>query len=65
MPQLTSEAYQFVLEEINATHALCDRCQVPREIDRSVLSFAQRVAILAGVHEGLLKHVGNPVTTLH
>lgn len=65
MPQLTSEAYQFVLEEINATHALCDRCEVPREIDGSLLSFAQRVAIMAGVQAGLLSRIGMSLPALH
>mgnify|MGYP003640444187 CR=1 FL=1 len=58
MAQISDEAYSFLTKEVLQVHALCDRAQVPREIDAESLSMAQRVSILEGVQRGLTAQLG-------
>ena len=59
-------SFDFFLKECEQVHALCDRALVAREIDGSVLSMAQRVAILESVCQGLVSRLGmKPLTTIH
>lgn len=54
---------RLTVAEFLQIHALCDRCSVPRELEGTKFSVAQRVAILAGVAEGPMRQVGSePVT---
>lgn len=45
----------FFTAESLQIHALCDRADVPREVEGEVLSMAQRVSVLEGVYRGLLQ----------
>lgn len=57
------EIMRLAEAEFLQVHALCDRCNVPRNLEGAEFSAAQRVAILAGVAEGLMRQVGSkPVT---
>ncbi len=58
MAQISEEGYEFITKEGLQVHALCDRAQVPREIDAEPLSMAQRVAILEAVQRGLTAQLG-------
>lgn len=46
MPKLSKEALKFVTDEVLTVHELCDRANVPRDIEGELLSMSQRVAIL-------------------
>ena len=55
---IDASALHFFTDECEQVHALCDHALVPRDIDGSRLSFAQRVAILHGAYIGLAGRVG-------
>lgn len=62
---MSPDTIEFFTQECLQVHALCDRALVPRVIDGSVLSMAQRVAVLEGVLRGLVENLGkNPPTTI-
>ena len=56
--QIDESTLHFFTAECEQVHALCDHALVPRAIDGSGLSFAQRVAILHGAYIGLAGRVG-------
>ena len=54
----------FYIAESLAIHGLCDSAAVPHEADGQPLSMSQRVAVLHGVLQELIKSLGKkpPVT---
>lgn len=63
-PSHSPETLAFFTNECLQVHALCDRALVPRVIDGSVLSMAQRVAVLEGVCRGLVDRLGKDPATV-
>jgi hypothetical protein len=64
---LPLETLNHFTKECDVIHALCDRSGVPAHTeDGEKFSISQRVAILQGVTEGLMKRIGMvPPTDLH
>lgn len=56
--KLNSDVFAFFCNEAEQVHALCDKARVPRIVDGSEMSMAQRVAILEGAYRGLAVRVG-------
>lgn len=64
--QIDQATLDFFAAEALQIHALCDRSNVPREVNGTAMSMAQRVAILEGVCQGLVSRLGmDPLHTLH
>jgi hypothetical protein len=55
---LSAALYEFYMAEALKVHALCDKVQVPTELEGSELSMSQRVAVLSGVIEEQMRKVG-------
>ena len=52
------EALEFVTNEVNAVHALCDRVLIPRKVEGESLSMAQRVATLECLYRDMVRRLG-------
>lgn len=57
-----SAVVEFYTHEALQVHALCDRVNVPRLVNGTEMSMAQRVALMAGVLEAQLRQVGTART---
>lgn len=64
-PKYSPETLALFTAECLQVHALCDRAAVPRVINGSAMSMAQRVAILEGVYRGLVSRIGSSPTVIH
>jgi hypothetical protein len=63
--QISKATLDFFTAESLQIHALCDRALVPREIEGTALSMAQRVNVMEAVLSGLTAQIGqNPTTVL-
>lgn len=67
MCSVPASTLNFFTNECEVVHALCDRSGVPRTTeDGEVFSMSQRVGILQGITEGLMKRIGQtPPYELH
>lgn len=56
----------FYIAECEGVHALCDRAQVPMDIDGERLTMCQRVTYLERAYQQLIRRIGaDPLTIFH